>query len=119
MHDSNMTMRHEAAQAGKTTYWTGKPCKRGHLCDRYVSNGGCVGCLNPKRNHFPDDGAVFHPLPVLIVDRITREHAEELKKSITYWAEVTLKGWGYRTFLDGPIVTPYEFVPRTPQGPAK
>lgn len=36
--------RAEALVAGLTTYWTGKPCKHGHLADRYVQNWTCVVC---------------------------------------------------------------------------
>ena len=27
-------------------YFTGRPCKRGHIAERYVSTGACVACLN-------------------------------------------------------------------------
>lgn len=33
-----------AARAGLKTYYTGKPCKRGHLALRFVSSGNCVEC---------------------------------------------------------------------------
>ena len=38
--------RDEAQAAGLVRYYTGQPCKRGHLAERFVSNGGCVLCLN-------------------------------------------------------------------------
>lgn len=41
--------RSEAITVGEKYFFTGKPCKRGHLADRYVGNGGCVECLRPKR----------------------------------------------------------------------
>lgn len=41
--------RSEAITAGEKYFFTGKPCKSGHLADRYVGNGGCVECLRPKR----------------------------------------------------------------------
>lgn len=34
----------EAAAKGATHYFTGQPCKRGHLAPRYVVNAGCVAC---------------------------------------------------------------------------
>lgn len=34
----------EAAAKGATHYFTGQPCKRGHLAQRYVVNTGCVEC---------------------------------------------------------------------------
>lgn len=38
----------EALEAGHLTYNTGKPCRRGHVSDRYTSNGMCVGCVKMK-----------------------------------------------------------------------
>lgn len=118
MQPSNMTIRHERAQDGHKTYFTGKPCKRGHLCPRYVSNGACTQCLNPLSKAVPAE-YVFTPPPVILFEPISREHAELLKSYFLHWTDQTLKGWGYRTFADGPIVVPYEFTPRTPQGPAR
>lgn len=37
--------RDEAAQAGATTFITGKPCRNGHTADRYVLNYTCVMCM--------------------------------------------------------------------------
>lgn len=47
--------RQDAAQQGRSFFYTGKPCrKRGHMSVRYVSNGCCKACLNqtfkPKIN---------------------------------------------------------------------
>lgn len=36
--------RQEAFSAGLTTYFTGKPCKHGHIVDRQVSNATCMTC---------------------------------------------------------------------------
>ena len=30
------------------TYKTGKPCKNGHIAERYVSTGACVECVIPR-----------------------------------------------------------------------
>lgn len=39
--------RDDAHARGLTFYFTGKPCrKRGHVGQRYVSNGCCKTCLN-------------------------------------------------------------------------
>ena len=40
--------RREALDAGEKYFFTGKPCKYGHLTERYVGNGGCLDCLRPK-----------------------------------------------------------------------
>lgn len=36
--------KQEAKLLGKSTYNTGKPCKRGHISDRRVSNNLCIQC---------------------------------------------------------------------------
>lgn len=38
--------REEARALGWLTYRSGEPCKRGHIAWRYVSNGGCLDCMN-------------------------------------------------------------------------
>lgn len=32
---------------GADRYFTGRPCKRGHLSERYTRGGACVECVNP------------------------------------------------------------------------
>lgn len=39
----------EAKRLGEPTYFTGKPCNRGHIAHRYVINGACLECV-PIRN---------------------------------------------------------------------
>lgn len=34
----------EAYDAGKTRYFTGQPCKRGHIAERMVRSGSCTEC---------------------------------------------------------------------------
>lgn len=49
-----MNARDHAASAGALTYTTGKPCKAGHISERYVSNGMCIMCLkkySSERTH--------------------------------------------------------------------
>lgn len=36
--------RKEAASRSSTFYFTGKPCNKGHVEERYTSSGGCVAC---------------------------------------------------------------------------
>lgn len=40
-----VTLR-EAVERGLPRYFLGRPCKHGHLSDRYTSNANCVACLN-------------------------------------------------------------------------
>lgn len=39
--------RQSAADQKLARYFTGEPCKRGHLSERYTVNTGCVECTNP------------------------------------------------------------------------
>lgn len=41
----NIISRKSAIKEGYLTYFTGKPCKRSHVAERYVSSYACVACL--------------------------------------------------------------------------
>ena len=38
----------EAKRAGLRIYFTGKPCRRGHLDSRFTSSGSCCSCVREK-----------------------------------------------------------------------
>lgn len=40
--------RDTAVSLGLTKYQPDYPCKHGHMAERYVSNNGCIECINPK-----------------------------------------------------------------------
>lgn len=40
--------RSEAINRKILRYFTGVPCKRGHLVERYTLNSACIDCLHPK-----------------------------------------------------------------------
>lgn len=40
--------RDDAHKSGQRRFYTGKPCKKGHLSERQVTNGGCIACMNYK-----------------------------------------------------------------------
>jgi hypothetical protein len=47
-----LVSRQEALEQGLTRYFTGKPCKHGHVCERNVSNKSCHECsLIAGRKH--------------------------------------------------------------------
>ena len=37
--------RRDAKAAGKSRYFTGRPCKQGHIAERQTINGSCVECF--------------------------------------------------------------------------
>ncbi len=44
--------RDNAQSMSRKRYFTGEPCLRGHIAERFVSSGGCVDCVcrkTPKR----------------------------------------------------------------------
>lgn len=52
----SMTARKAAMIAGHDRYTTGKPCKKGHLVERYTTSGGCVTCVkSAARAHYKDN----------------------------------------------------------------
>lgn len=44
--------RAEARASGLTKYFTGRPCKAGHLEPRYVSNGHCPSCVSQQSSEW-------------------------------------------------------------------
>lgn len=48
--------RQEAIVNGSLRYFTGKPCKRGHISERYVKNGSCHECsLQLRRAKYSEE----------------------------------------------------------------
>lgn len=60
----NIITRKEAAQQGLSRYYTGKPCKKGHVSERMRSNGQCVTCLRLSRDNWlksnPDKAKAYY-----------------------------------------------------------
>ncbi len=52
--------REEARARGLKLFYTGKPCARGHDCERYVAVGRCVICnsINGKKYHEKNRAAI-------------------------------------------------------------
>ena len=48
--DLQIVSRAESKAAGSSTYFTGKPCRAGHVDIRYTVNGGCAKCLKASNN---------------------------------------------------------------------
>lgn len=43
-YDGPIVTRSDALSVGATRFFTGKPCKHGHLSERTSANGGCIRC---------------------------------------------------------------------------
>jgi len=44
----------KSKSSGMTRYFTGRACVNGHLTERMVSNGACIGCLRQFRSSTPE-----------------------------------------------------------------
>lgn len=44
--------RKEARELGLLRYYTGRPCKRGHFAERWISTAMCVECLNQHNSRW-------------------------------------------------------------------
>jgi hypothetical protein len=40
--------RAQAIEAGDTRYYTGEPCSRGHIAERFTSGANCAECLRER-----------------------------------------------------------------------
>lgn len=68
--------RKEALALGSLTYFSGKPCPRGHVGPRYVSSHACKACAQQKR----DEWAAANPVKVKELTAKSRaKHAEKIK----------------------------------------
>ncbi len=91
MPEINKSSWSEALRSGDKHYFTGKPCKRGHIALRFTKGGGCVDCnyIRGMRNsrdldHLTDEQ--------ILAARWTIKHKESaitsLKKSATPFTKI-------------------------------
>jgi hypothetical protein len=75
--------RKAAIAAGLSKYFTGKPCKNGHISPRYTASGTCETCINGENHRNPPDPARFRDAKngkVHILEDKIQEHELEIKK---------------------------------------
>lgn len=57
---SSVISRSQAVDSGLNVYFTGKPCKRGHIAHRYASGSQCVECLQARNQaSYQQNSALF------------------------------------------------------------
>lgn len=87
--------RDEAVKLGLKRFYTGRPCKKGHLVERFTSSGACMNCQNPLRAGgvpgLPEDHYV--ELRVILDQPLKAERLHELRHLLTAWARSTIKQW--------------------------
>lgn len=73
--------RAQAASAGATHFFTGRPCKNGHVALRYVSTGNCTACQSLYSKRFRGDDATVGFVPA---QRMHPDDAEQVLKFIDH-----------------------------------
>ncbi|MEL6236961.1 MAG: hypothetical protein AAFO57_00340 [Pseudomonadota bacterium] len=64
MDQPEIISRKEAIARGLKRYFTGKPCKRGHMAERLISTKACAECMRifdlERRTKEPDRGSKYY-----------------------------------------------------------
>ncbi len=89
MADEDLTLlpcsRKLAIQAGSSSYFTGSPCKRGHLSKRYARNGECVTCAIARASAWQKDNPERHGV---FVSRWAANNPDTVEASQVKYREV-------------------------------
>jgi hypothetical protein len=76
-----ITTRAFAALQNSKRYFTGVPCKHGHVAERFTSSGGCIACGNPLHRTARNTAAARAiTIPLDVPPGFTEEHREVLRK---------------------------------------
>jgi len=78
--------RAEAKTRGLKHYFTGKPCKRGHVCERTVSCGSCCICAIEYSREF----RALNPEKIRERDR---KHYAQNRKRLCEYSKQYMKKW--------------------------
>jgi hypothetical protein len=91
--------RVEAKALGAIKYYTGRPCKHGHVTDRFTASGSCSECLtvssnkrheaNPERRHqYHEKHYAKNKARCVARARVYNEaHPEKLHEAVRNWAK--------------------------------
>lgn len=77
--------RYVAADSGKHRFYTGEPCKRGHLAERFVSSGGCCACAQVTVK-YADESYFWQPR-LRLKRPITGSERNEYEAKIQGWLD--------------------------------
>jgi RecJ-like exonuclease len=85
MAERPLVTRQQAIDAGLKRYYTGLPCKRGHVAERFTSTSGCLECVHPRPTGIRPVGSTHKKLAhaaTLLFDR--RANADQLAQLKAY-----------------------------------
>lgn len=119
--------RRSAWARGLKRYYTGERCRHGHDAERFVSNAGCVQCVNPfkaRRSAFDHRAIPYMPVGLWVHKALDEtQHkvlTEYLQRCILEFVAVNLPNEAPLVLgppadlpdpLDGPVVEPLSNLP--------
>jgi 5-methylcytosine-specific restriction endonuclease McrA len=74
-------IREEARAMGLPRYFTGQPCRHGHVAERSVSNAGCVACFEQNRARYTENGREKRAVTTRAYYRANREKVKAYKQA--------------------------------------
>ena len=74
--------RKKAKEAGLSTYFTGRPCKRGHLSERFTSTWICVDCS--RMNLYQSDRDRYRNMENTLLYQFRQRKNYALKKGVPF-----------------------------------
>lgn len=72
--------REEAIERGLKTYFTGEPCKYGHVAERRVDNSGCLECRRERSKEYREQNKEYVKEYNKEYMKRNKEHIKEYKK---------------------------------------
>lgn len=70
--------RKDAAGLGLARFFTGRPCKHGHIAERYVTTGACIPCLRSFSQKYNAEYSSAGRVPTVRVSM--QLHADDAEK---------------------------------------
>lgn len=85
MANKRSVERDTAIASGRQTYFTGKPCKRGHISDRFTSTHTCVECS--RMDLYQSDRDKYRAMENTLPHQFRQRRNQSLKQGIPFTIE--------------------------------
>lgn len=72
--------REEAIKRHLPRYFTGKPCRSGHVCERFTVNWDCVSCVSIRKKRLYRTNKEYRKKAIESQRAFRRDHPKEMKK---------------------------------------
>ena len=87
MANKRSSERDAAIAAGKDTYFTGKPCKRSHVSERFVATHTCVQCS--RMDLYQSDRDRYRAMENTLSHQFRQRRNQSLNKGIPFTIELS------------------------------